>query len=643
RTFLEERTKTYKHSEQRARLTLIFGAAVVVLLTFGLFSGLARNTHRMVEANISLQSEMNERAHAQGASRESQRVLTTLLSNLPGMVYRCRNDADWTLEFLSEGSIALTGYHPDDFVFERKVTLDGITHPDDRELVLKKIQEAVDSQSAFRFTYRIITATGEEKWVWEQGRPVGFEDDGCETLEGFITDITERKQVELKLKNSQANLNALVENAADSIWSIDRQYCLLTFNQAFSEAVHEISGLRLYPGFCLAEILDDERFSQWKIRYDRALAGERFMAEDTIEQNGVAVDRELSISPIMSDGEVTGVTVFGRDITDRKRMDRMKTEFISTVSHELRTPLTSIRGSLGLLAGGVTGELPAAAKPLVEIAMNNSERLVRLINDILDIEKIESGGMDFHLQPDDLEALVVEALELNRAYGEAFDVRFELDNQLTRKAQVYVDHDRLEQVLANLLSNAAKFSPQGETVTVSLLQHGSLLRVAVRDKGEGIPTEFRKRIFQKFAQADSSDTRQKGGTGLGLSISKALIENMNGYIGFETGAGGTTFYFDLPEWVARETQAAVPVSSSRPRILICEDDEDIAHLLTMMMSQLGYESDVAGNATEARALLARNSYHAMTLDLILPDQDGISLIRYLRSQPKTRDLPIVVV
>ena len=250
-------------------------------------------------------------------------------------------------------------------------------------------------------------------------------------------------------------------------------------------------------------------------------------------------------SPDPERGLVYGVA---RDVQEQKRIEQMKNDFVSVVSHELRTPLTSIRGSLGLLASGVAGGLPEQARTLVEIAAKNSERLVRLINDILDIEKIESGQMGFRFVPLELEPVVEQALESNRAYADALGV--ELRHTATVPgARVWADPDRLLQVLANLLSNAAKFSPPDGVVEVALERLDGVLRVSVTDHGRGIPPEFRPQVFSKFAQADSSSTREKGGSGLGLSISKAIVERHGGRIGFESEPGVTTaFFFDLPEW-----------------------------------------------------------------------------------------------
>jgi signal transduction histidine kinase len=236
-----------------------------------------------------------------------------------------------------------------------------------------------------------------------------------------------------------------------------------------------------------------------------------------------------------------------RDITERKKIERMKAEFVSTVSHELRTPLTSIRGSLGLIMAGVAGALPEQARELVGIAHKNSDRLTRLINDILDMERIESGKMRFDLKPQHLMPIVEQAVEAIRGYGQELGVGFEIVASQPA-ARVNVDADRLLQVLANLLSNAAKFSPRASRVEVAVSgAAGNKVRVAVADRGPGIPEEFRGGIFQKFSQADASDTRAKGGSGLGLSISKAIVEKLGGEIAFESIAGmGTTFYVDLP-------------------------------------------------------------------------------------------------
>lgn len=355
-------------------------------------------------------------------------------------------------------------------------------------------------------------------------------------------------------------------------------------------------------------------------------------------RDGSTFPMDLAVNQIQFAGG-KGYVGSVHDITERKQMELMKREFISTVSHELRTPLTSIRGALGLVAGGATGVLPDKAKELIAIANNNCDRLVRLINDILDMEKIESGKMVFDMKRLDLPAMLTETIAANQAYAAQHEASIVVDGELPA-LDITGDHDRLIQVLTNLLSNASKFTPPGGSVHVSLEQLGDYARLTIRDEGPGISEAFQERLFQKFSQADSSDTRKKGGTGLGLSITKAIVENHNGKISYLTKEGeGTSFFVDLP---LRATASACSQKSG-PRILIVEDDADIAKLLRMILEQQGYAPDIAGTVAEARELLASHRYAALTLDLLLPDESGVSLLRELRSNPATSALPVIVV
>jgi signal transduction histidine kinase len=223
----------------------------------------------------------------------------------------------------------------------------------------------------------------------------------------------------------------------------------------------------------------------------------------------------------------------------------MKSEFVSTISHELRTPLTSIAGSLALISGGAAGEMPPKIARLVGIARQNSERLIRLINDILDLEKAEAGKLEFQFSVRSMRAEVASVAEFNRGFAQSLGVAIVLEDG--DDADVFIDSDRLTQVLTNLISNAAKFSPPGGTVRIRVQREDPGVRVTVSDNGPGIPAEFCTRIFQKFAQADASDSRAKGGTGLGLSIAKTITEKLGGHIGFDTVPGkGTSFFIILP-------------------------------------------------------------------------------------------------
>lgn len=234
-----------------------------------------------------------------------------------------------------------------------------------------------------------------------------------------------------------------------------------------------------------------------------------------------------------------------RDVTQQKLIERLKNEFISTVSHELRTPLSSIRAAIGLIGSQETD--PSESKHLLLIAETEADRMGKLLNDILDIEKIESGNWEFHFKPVEMTALVKEAIEGMRPFANRYKSEIYLRNT-HGDSWVLGDRNRIIQVVMNLLANAAKFSKPNLPVLVQISKHDEKIRVSITDQGPGISDDFQNRIFEKYAQADSSNTRKHGGTGLGLSISKAIIEKHHGSIGFESKLNeGSTFFFDLSE------------------------------------------------------------------------------------------------
>lgn len=272
---------------------------------------------------------------------------------------------------------------------------------------------------------------------------------------------------------------------------------------------------------------------------DVAEAGSSFQAEQVLDSG----DRVLEVRgrPGPDGGYVLSFT----DISERRAQERRRGEFVSSVSHELRTPLTSITGAMGLMTGPLHDSLPPRVAELARLVDRNVKRLLTLVNDLLDADKLESGQLDFAFEPVDLNDVALEAAEVNRAYAAGRDVTMALGRQ-DYPVIVNADAARLQQVMANLISNAAKFSPAGGIVTITVEAFAREAVVTVQDHGGGVPEEFRARIFARFAQARSGDQSQTGGSGLGLAISRAIVERHGGSIGFTSDPGDTRFRFSLP-------------------------------------------------------------------------------------------------
>ena len=360
--------------------------------------------------------------------------------------------------------------------------------------------------------------------------------------------------------------------------------------------------------------------------------------------DGTSFPLEVSVSPVALMDATLFLAVI-RDISGRREVEQMKSEFVATVSHELRTPLTSIAGSLGLISGGAAGDVAPKVGRLVEIAHSNAARLVRLINDILDIEKIEAGRMPFDIRPLALAPILDEAMHQMAGFAREYGVTIRIE-PLASDTAVLADEDRLMQVVSNLLSNAIKFSPRGEIVKVRVTALDRRSRISIIDRGAGIPEAFRSRIFGKFAQADASDSRQKGGTGLGLSIVREIVVRLGGSVSFESEEGkGTVFHVDLPTAglpgaaPKKEDGQTSAHDASLPTILHVDDDPD---MLTVVASMFEDRAQVHStpSVAQARGLVRRHRYDGAILDVGLLDGCGTDLAIPLRKQSGA--IPIIL-
>jgi len=410
--------------------------------------------------------------------------------------------------------------------------------------------ERTDISTAWRGEELLIKTPEDQEHYFLAQINLDIDKEGNKQLVAFLTDITFRKQAETALRESEEKFRVMSESSYDALIMIDAEdiihfwssaaerMFLYSSEEALGQKMHEL----ITPSECQPEAYQNLQPFASTAKGNTIGVVEECVA---LRKDGTTFPVERSLASFQKGGEWFAVGVL-RDITARKEMDRLKKEFISTVSHELRTPLTSIKGSLSLLLGGTAGEFSRQANQLLSIADNNTTRLINLINDILDMEKIDSGKMVYHMERLDLSEAVRASIHDNQALASHYGVMFKSSIPETA-FPVAADRIRLAQVLANLLSNAAKYSPKGDTVEIDLEQRGDAVRVSVRDHGPGVPESFRSRIFQKFAQADSSDTRQRGGTGLGLSITQSIIKSFNGHIDFESKEGnGAVFFFELP-------------------------------------------------------------------------------------------------
>ncbi|MDO8703287.1 MAG: two-component regulator propeller domain-containing protein [Undibacterium sp.] len=348
-------------------------------------------------------------------------------------------------------------------------------------------------------------------------------------------------------RDTAERMQAILQNAADVILTADKDWKIESCNRAglalFGWSMQQMAGMP-FAVLCAGD--DAQKLQQALVDTTFAKKGQIDLEIQQVRADGSEFSAELSLSAFPDAGQRKFIVIV-RDVTEQKRVERMKSQFVSTVSHELRTPLTAIRGGLGLMVGGVTGVLPPPAAKLGQIALNNAERLARLIDDLLDMQKIEANMMDFNFQTLPLPALIADAIESHLSFAQRLGVAIALDGDAPNLV-LRVDPDRFAQIMANLMSNACKYSPKGETVKIRIARlESQRLRIEVADRGPGIPVNFGERIFQKFSQADASDTRSKDGTGLGLAIAKEMIEKMNGSIGFHANpGGGTVFYIELP-------------------------------------------------------------------------------------------------
>ena len=477
----------------------------------------------------------------------SNERITKLMAQLPGVIYQYRQfpDGRASFPFSSSQIQTLYGFTPKQAALDASPAFERI-HPDDLAPVAATIQHSASTLEDWHATYRVKNDQGIYRWTAGQARPERLAD-GSVLWHGYLHDIHEQELARKAVERNESRLRGLFEFAPIGIALNDLET---------GQFIDLNDALTLPSGYTREEFV---KLSYWD------LTPKEYQAVE--EQALVSLKTEGRYGPfekeyIRKDGSRYPVRLQGmlsqdpdgrlviwsliEDITERRRLDKMKNQFIATVSHELRTPLTSIKGSLGLMAGGAVGQLPAPANALLETAQRNVQRLATLINDLLDMEKLVAGKMPMNMQVQPLTPLVMEAIESMTGYGEQHKVRIHATEQWL-EVRVNVDGPRLIQALTNLMSNAVKFTPHGQPVETSITYHNAKVQISVRDHGPGVDPAFQPHLFQRFSQADGSDTRKLPGTGLGLAITREIAHQLGGEVHYrDAQGGGGEFYIELP-------------------------------------------------------------------------------------------------
>nr|BAL56310.1 PAS/PAC sensor hybrid histidine kinase [uncultured Acetothermia bacterium]BAL60148.1 PAS/PAC sensor hybrid histidine kinase [Candidatus Acetothermum autotrophicum] len=569
--------------------------------------------------------DITEQVRAQEALRASEARYRALVESSPDGI---AIHQDGRCVFINPAGARLLGAHkPEELL--GKPALDFV-HPDYREAIRERVQRSLaEWQPAPPLEERFIRLDGTVLDVEVTAVPVLWE--GRPAMQVIFRDISERKRMEADLKASEERYRDLFENANDGIYILDRTGRILSLNRKAQEitgyTLEEIRG-QLYTML----VPSGPERKQARRAFLKNMRGQSDKNELTIRRkDGREVVLELSTRPIWQNGQIIGIQGIGRDVTERKELERLKSEFISTVSHELRTPLTSIKGYVDLVLAEDVGPLTPEQREFLTIVAQNTTRLTELINDLLEIERLESGRIEFEFVELSLEEVlqnVARSLQVN-----AEQKGLEFVTEIASGLKVRGDRERLAQVFLNLLSNAIKYTPAG-TVELKAYRENDTVVVAVRDTGIGLSESDMQKLFQKFFRADNPYVRKAGGTGLGLSIAKAIVERHNGTITVTSQLGqGSTFTVRLPALARPEAE--------RPLVLVIEDEVAIARLIATYIEKMGYRAVTAYSAREGFERAVQLKPHLITLDVLMPDLDGFALIQQLKKHPETAHIPVI--
>jgi PAS domain S-box-containing protein len=628
--------------------------------------------------------DIRQRKENERKIRESEREFRTMVATIPGTVYRCRPDARRSFSYISNEIERLAGLYPEDIVNDTNIGLNDLVHESDREYVLEMIDGGIKRREPYLIECRMRHTDGFTRFVYERGQAVYDANGSCEFLIGTIIDITDRKNMEKSLfkakKSAEAaekRISSIVANLADALIIIDTAGVV----EQFSSSAEKMFGYRA------SEVLGnnvkmlmpspyEENHDQYLAKYRNAnaspIVGEN---REIIAQrkDGEIFHAELAVS----ETEINGRKIFIgliKDITERKQAEeelaqakkaaeeanKAKSSFLANMSHELRTPMNAIIGYSEMLAEDAEDDGYEDMIPDLEKITSAGKHLLALINDVLDLSKIEAGRVDLHLEDFEVPKVLNEVISTAQPLFEKNSNQVEMHID-THVGEMHADVTKVKQVLFNLLSNAAKFTHEGKisvNASVAQREERDWLLVSVTDTGIGIPEDKLAHVFEEFSQADSSTTRDYGGTGLGLPLSRRFCQMMGGDITLRSEAGvGSTFTMEVPLLVelAREddevetsestsSQADVTILQEKQRpILVIDDDPQARDLLKRTLEKDGYTIILAGSGQEGVEAARKYRPRMITLDVMMHDIDGWTVLKQLKEDPELESIPVVMV
>jgi PAS domain S-box-containing protein len=650
--------------------SVLVGLLASVYVTFRREEEVAETTR---EANTALAREIDYRRQAERVIQESEERLQGFLDSAHDLIQSV--DPQGRFIYVNRAWKEVLGYTDEDL---EDLTFFEVLAPTNRQRCRRDFERILAGEDLPVLEVDFIAADG--RTVQCSGSTDVWTKDGeAQATRSIFRDITEQLQTRRELESFQANLKALVENTGDAIWSVDRDMRLITFNTAFSMSMEVRTNREPEVGDRPEDCLPPVDVGWYEEMYQRSLFGETFSELRDEDIGGQVRSYEFFFNPIRDSGGITGVAAFGQDVTARRRTqlalhmakeeaehaNQAKSQFLASMSHELRTPLNSVIGFTNILLKNRSGNLADQELGFLERIIANGKHLLELINEVLDLAKIEAGRMELELGTVNLPELVEDTLGQLEGQVKGRDVvlRGIIPETLD---PIETDAGKLKQVIINLVGNALKFTPQGEvTVIIDVQEDGRTPRsISVRDTGIGIPPDRLKAIFEAFQQADGSTSREYGGTGLGLTISRSLCQLMGFDLRVESEVDvGSTFTVLLLDSTSAEKraerllmeEALKPIESSRPssergggrgdsgRILVVDDDPKTREVLSSHLREMGYEVLTAPSAELGIRAARTENPDLITLDLIMPEMSGWEALKAFKEERDLRDIPVVIV